>query len=157
MNTANLADYQKNVSLNWDEMKIKSGLDISKGTGKLVGFCDYDNFNEELHKLELASHILVFMVRGMNIYSMHTAFPSFGTPARDFSWEDLWDLVWRATHILEDLGLKVQAWVCDGPSPNCKFYWIQAAIGGAYYYINRYATHRKIFFICDVPYLVKTV
>ena len=74
MNLSQMKDYQTNVCLNWDEMKIKSGLVLSKSTGKLVGFCELDNFNEELCKLsstdtefkaEIASHILVFMVRGL--------------------------------------------------------------------------------------------
>ena len=64
--------------------------------------------------------------------------------------------------MLEDLGLKVRAWVSDGASPNRKFFRIHEGIGGqymgvTYYCVNRYATHRHLYYICDVPHLVKTV
>ena len=79
MKEFNLSDVphsQTNVALVWDEMKIKSGLAVSKGPGKIIGFCRIDNFNEELDKLsdvdmatcrdpDLATHFLVFMVRGI--------------------------------------------------------------------------------------------
>ena len=167
MNIPQLKDFKKNVCLNWDEMRIKSGLVLSKSTGKLVGFCDLDTFNEELLKMsnskvefkpDIATHIIVFMVRGL--FSSHNV-PFMWYPCKGFHSEQLWDCVWRATHILEDLGLKVRAWVSDGASSNRKFFRIHRAIGGqymgaTYYCTNRYAPHRKIYFICDVPHLLKT-
>ena len=56
----------------WDEIRIKSGLAVSKGSGEIIGFCSLDNVNEELEKLsdvdratarepELATHIIVFI------------------------------------------------------------------------------------------------
>ena len=64
-----------NVALLFDEMRLKSGLVFSKATGKLVGFCDMGNVNDELNKFdkyfkgsaeaELATHVLAFMARGL--------------------------------------------------------------------------------------------
>ena len=39
-----------NVALLFDEVLIKSGLVFIKVTGKLVGFCDMGNANDELNK-----------------------------------------------------------------------------------------------------------
>ena len=48
---SDMEEWQRNVCLVWDEMRIKSGLAWSQSTGKLVGFCEMDTFNEELQKL----------------------------------------------------------------------------------------------------------
>ena len=64
-----------NISLLFDEMRIKSGLVFSRATGKSVGFCDMDHVNDELNKFdryfkgsaetELATHVLTLMARGL--------------------------------------------------------------------------------------------
>ena len=41
-----------NISLLFDEMRIKSGLVFSRATGKSVGFCDMDHVNDELNKFD---------------------------------------------------------------------------------------------------------
>ena len=41
-----LEDYQKNITLVFDEMKIKSDLVYSKGIGRLVGLTDMGDINE---------------------------------------------------------------------------------------------------------------
>ena len=76
-----------------------------------------------------------------------------------FTSDQLFPVVREATSILESLGFKVRAWVCDGAAPNRKFFKINAInnydnIG--YYTINKYDPTRKIYFISDVPHLLKT-
>ena len=150
-------------------MKVKSGLVVGKGSGKLIGFCSLDDFNQELSKLtdldksssrnpELATHILVLMVRGM---MCKADYPFLWYPCTGFNAEQLWGVVWKATRVLEDLGLQVRAWTCDGATPNRKFFRTQERIGGTYqgitYYTeNKFAPGRRIYFICDVPHLLKT-
>ena len=56
-------------------MRIKSGLVFSKATGKLVGFCDLGNVNDELNKFdkyfkgsaeaEMATHVLTLVALGL--------------------------------------------------------------------------------------------
>lgn len=61
------------VSLLFDEVKIKSGLVYCTETGKLIGFCDLGTVNNELYAYnakekrlpELATHILAIMMRGI--------------------------------------------------------------------------------------------
>ena len=71
-NLISLDDYQKNITLIFDEMKIKSDLVYSKGTGKLVGLTDMGDINEEfrsfrdrcegklVEEMEFAKYVNVF-------------------------------------------------------------------------------------------------
>ena len=66
------------MSLIFDEIKIKSGLVFRRSTGKLVGFTEMGELNEELRVLQdnldvskssderdFAKYVNVFMVRGI--------------------------------------------------------------------------------------------
>ena len=74
-----LKPHQKNVSLIWDEIHIKSGLAFSRPTGKLIGYTEMGDINNELKAFErqleeededreLATIVLTFMVRGLFTY-----------------------------------------------------------------------------------------
>ena len=169
-NLPNAPAFQTNVSLVWDEMKIRSGLVISKSSGKVIGFTSLDTVSHELGMLsqlgsskeaepELATHILVFMVRGLMV---HVNLPFMWYPCQGFNADQLWGAVWGATRTLQNLGLSVRAWVCDGATPNRKFFRVHEGYGGkyqriTYYTENRYAPGQRIYFICDVPHLLKTL
>ena len=71
-------------------MKIKSGLVFNKSSGNLVGFMDLGDVNDDIEKLEmsmkelndqkklapeLASHMLVVMVRAILIYLPSSTVP----------------------------------------------------------------------------------
>ena len=165
------AEFKTNVTLVWDEIRIKSGLAVAKGSGKIIGFCSLDNVNEELEKLsdvdratarepELATHIIVFMVRGI---MCKANLPFLWYPCAGFNADQLWGVVWKATRTLECLGLRVRAWTCDGASSNRKFFQMHEAVGVGTYQgitysiVNRYDHDRVIYFICDAPHLIKTV
>ena len=51
-NIAHLEDYQKNVILNFDEMKIESDLVYRRSTGQLVGFIELGSLNDEFKIFE---------------------------------------------------------------------------------------------------------
>ena len=160
------------VAIVWDEMKIKGGLAVSQGTGKLVGFVQTDKFSsawDELstigdtttHTEELASHIIVFMVRGL---ACKVNLPFLWFPCSGFDSTELYGAVWSATGALESIGLKVRAWICDGAAQNRKFFNLHQdpkimQLGPLYYTVNHFAhdnLERVIYFVCDVPHLVKT-
>ena len=158
-----------NVAIVWDEIKIKSGLAVTKGTGKVVGFCSTGDLNEELQNLEfgsekkpqLATHVIVLMVR--SLMGRHSI-PVTWYPCEGFTSTQLWEPVWKVTHILEDLDFKVRAWICDGATPNRLFFRLHSIpnlmpVEESYCYCtaNPYDDSRLIFFICDVPHLLKTV
>ncbi|XP_078610651.1 uncharacterized protein LOC144881434 isoform X2 [Branchiostoma floridae x Branchiostoma japonicum] len=169
-----LPDFQRNVSLIWDEMKIKSGLVYDKASGELVGFTDLGSVNEILDNFEkrcreeqhgtqelndLATHVLAFMVRGV-CSNLEFVFAYY--PCQGFSSSQLFPAVWKATGILEGLGFYVRTFVCDGATPNRRFYKIHGHHGDnapvVYWAWNKCGLkrQRKVYFICDVPHLIKT-
>ena len=126
-----LEEFQKEVSLCFDEMKLQQGLVYQRSTGKLIGFCEMGDINHEIATFQascfeelsdelkvaknLAKYVNVFMVRGIfsNLESTIGYHASCG-----FTGDQLFPLVWEATRVLEVLGFKVRSWVCDGAAPN---------------------------------------
>ena len=158
------ADKDRYVVLIWDEMKIKDDLVFDKHTCELIGFVNCGDVNNHLDDLErkcnssedeirdVASHMLLFMVRGIfsNLEFPYAQFPTGGASA-----DVLYPMVWEAVSNLESSGFKVVAFSCDGASANRKFYKMH---GTGYKTINPYSDdrNREIFFFSDVPHLIKT-
>ena len=153
-----IPEFRRNVSLVWDEMKIKSGLAVSNKTGKLVGFCHQEGDNSDLEDMlndsgnfdhEIATHVMVLMVRGI---INHVNLPFVWYPTQNLTSSQLLNMVWRATKVLEHMGLRVRAWVCDGAASNRTFFNIHNGMGiefsgVTYCTINRYARDRYIYYI----------
>ena len=122
---ATLEEFEKNVFLSFDEIKIKSGLVYKKGTGKIIGFKDMDDVNDEIETLvnrfedkgenhDFVRYINVFFVR--RILSK-LCYPIGYHSSMGFIEDQLFPLVWEATRILEGLGLKVRSWTCNAATP----------------------------------------
>ena len=69
-----LKDYQKNVVVVFDEMKVSQGLVYSHSSGEIVGFTNLGSLTNELEEYsrkcvseepKMASHVLVLMVRAI--------------------------------------------------------------------------------------------
>ena len=167
-----LRDHETNVSLLFDEMHIKAGLVFSRSSGKLIGFTELGDMNKELDDFkrgvegvrkerDLATHVLTFMARGL---FKHFNFPIGYFASVGFNSDQLFPCVWEAVRVLECMGIKVRAFVCDGASPNRRFFRMHqlpdksnvSEDGVVFWAWNRFAKGRKIFFICDTPHLIKT-
>ena len=164
-----LADHQKYIALIFDEVKIKEDLVYNKHTGEMIGFVNVTNINQHLTTFEqhcksginpetphhnLATHMLVFMVRGL--FST-LEFPYVQFPVASSTGDILHSLVWQCIEHLEIIGLKVIAVVCDGATPNRKFFKMHGSSKGlTYKATNIYDNSRPVFFISDVPHLLKT-
>ena len=107
-----MKDHERNCSLLFDEMKIKPGLVLSRARGKLIGFAEIGDINDELLEFErkfsgkerdLATHILAFMARG--IFS-HFNFPIAYFCSKGFNSDQLFPCVWEAIGVLESIRLK---------------------------------------------------
>ena len=157
-------DVQRYVVLLFDEMKITSNLVFDKFTGELIGFVDLGDPDVNFASLEkadnLASHALVFMVRGVST-ELKFSLAYFATDGITSC--QLMPLFWEAIGILEmSCNLWVIASTSDGATPNRRFFRMHKALDGnadgdvCYRTINLYATHRFIYFFSDAPHLVKT-
>ncbi|XP_071483429.1 uncharacterized protein [Diadema antillarum] len=157
------AKYKKNVCLLMDEMKIKSGL-VFNSTGRLVGFCDLGEVNNELkdyensvkgENLKLASHVFVLMARGL-FSNFKCPFAYF--PCENMTSDQLYSCVWEGVQLLECYGLQVRAITSDGASSNRKFYELCTDASKQHHWTwNPFAKERKVFFFSDPPHLIKTV
>ena len=71
--TRNFFDVERYIVLVFDEMKIRSNLVFSKHTEELLGYVDLSDpdvsFNNFDSVTELATHTLVFYIRGHYPYS----------------------------------------------------------------------------------------
>ncbi|XP_065680434.1 uncharacterized protein LOC124806350 [Hydra vulgaris] len=129
-----MKESEKNVTLIFDEMKIKSGLVFCKTTGKMVGFTVMGPINDTLNEfhrrfesrvrendseLNLAQYVVVFIVRGI-FSSLCYYFGQFASEV--FNSDQIYSCTWNAIMILESIGLKVRAIVSDGATRIRKFY-----------------------------------
>ena len=154
---------------------ITLGIAYNKHSGKIVGFTDLGNINNEVEEFQLrcssnkaehrpiATHVLTIMVRGINF---PLQFPIAYFAGTGFKGYQLFPVLWEAVRSLEYLDMKVWFVASDGAAPNRKFYRLhnfndnKSSEGVVYWTYNRYAprsSKRKIFFICDVPHLIKTI
>lgn len=155
------------VVLVWDEMKVREDLVFDKSNCQLIGFTNLGEVNNQLDKISqlcssestpnpaIASHMLLFMVRGM-FSSLQFPYAHFAT--QGITADSLYPLVWKAVECLEYCGFNVIAFCCDGASPNRAFYKMHGK-GGKFVYKcpNPFSDDdRDVYFICDVPHLIKT-
>ena len=100
-------------------------------------------------------------------YTYLPAYPFAYYAATGFTSDQLFPCVWEGFKVLETIGLKVVFFTCDGASPNRRFYQLHELNDGenisddgvVYWCWNRFSDfdeERKIYFICDVPHLIKT-
>lgn len=163
-------------SILFDEMKIRSGLVFSSKTGRLIGFTELGQLNEELQGFEesvsknkkesreMATHVLSVMARGL---LKHFTYPIcyFATVTADA--DQLFNILWEGVRVLEAIGIKVLAFICDGASQNRRFFSLHKFSDGSnvsvdgvvYWCFNRFDPNkeRKIYFLSDPPHLMKTL
>ena len=160
----------KYVVLALDEMKIREDLVFDKHSCSLLGFVNLgdvtnalDDFerrckNEDESNDKVATHILSFMVRG--IFS-NLDFPYAHLPTEGATADQLFPIVWDAVRNLEESGFKVMVITCDGASLNRKLFRMHSTQNQkgkvTYKTKNPYSQDgREIYFMSDVPHLIKT-
>ncbi|XP_046566200.1 uncharacterized protein LOC124274872 [Haliotis rubra] len=100
--------------------------------------------------------MLVLMIRGI-VTDLKYPYAAFAT--RGISADYLFPLLWGAVSNLETIGLKPLFVTCDGASPNRKFFSLHEdpQLNNFYWTWNPYSLpRRKLYFISDVPHLIKT-
>ncbi|XP_060077288.1 uncharacterized protein LOC132556865 [Ylistrum balloti] len=156
------------VGILFDEVKIRQDLVYDKHSGELIGYCDLDSVGNAFMDLEsflkrdhdktrdLAKFMLIVMVRGI-VTALKFPLAAFATMSitADF----LFPIIWKAVHILEAVNLKVLFLTCDGASANRRFFKLHSDPGNdgpVFYTDNPHDMTRKIYFVSDVPHLLKT-
>ena len=166
-----LPEWKRHVVLVLDEMKVKESLVFDKHETEVVGFVDVGDVNNELADLErkcstadqhpaIATHMLVLMVREVFTGS---CFPYAHFPTTMSKAEHLFDIVWEAIERIEHKKLKVIVVCSEGASTNQKMFRMHGESLSCQHYnpvyktTNRYSgEERPVFFVSDVPHLLKT-
>ena len=155
-------EHHRYVSLIMDECKIKEDLVYNKHNGEMIGYTRLSDIDNHFHALEqgstpepeLATHMLMIMVRGL-FSSMKFPYVQFST--RSLTGSDIFSIFWNAVEQLELLGFRVMAVICDGAASNRRFFKIHGN-ADTYKVKNPYSkeSDRFIYFVSDVPHLMKT-
>ena len=185
-----LEQYKCNVTLVFDEIKLKSDLAYSKTSGKLIGYTDLGPISNELEQFEsrlnaaqesedtepegtsstqsdnntkqpmqpqIATQMLVLMARG--IFSS-LRIPVAYFPTTNAKSHQLYHCIWPTVKAISLLGLTVRAFVADGASWNRKFFThhtlVRSSTTTTYYTKHPFLRNERLYFICDVPHLIKT-
>ena len=143
----------------------------NKHTGQIIGYVNLRSIEQQLLLLEtedrggpglVATHMLQFMVQGL-CTKLNYPVAHFATSSR--MGEQLYPMVWEVIGSLEGIGLKVIIITADGAAANRKFFRIHkdssesgnnVANGVVYKTTNIYAPERKVYFMSDIPHLIKT-
>ena len=153
----------------FDEMKIKEDLVYNKHTSQIMGYVNLGNTEQQLRSLEeddqsiannVATHMLQFMVRGL---SQRLEYPVAHFATATLTAEQLYPMVWEVVGKLEASDLKVMVITADGASANRKCFRLHQDPSGSNVYsgvvyktVNVHAPEREVFFMSDVPHLLKT-
>ena len=115
---------------------------------------DNDCQGDESIGKKMAKYVNVFMVRSI---LSKLCYPIGYHVSIGFTGDQLFPLVWEAAQILDRIGFKVKVWLCGGAKPNRKCFEINATDNNNNYYytVNQFAPERHIYFISDVPHLLK--
>ena len=134
----------------------------NRNTGELIGFTDSgepDINIGTLKNFDLPTHVLVFSLRGMKFDLKY----SFGYSAtKGLVGFQLMPIFWRAVIILEiTCKLPVIVVVCDVASCNRNFFRMHSKMSSDLEVVhkvrNLFAPERWIWFLSDVPHLIKTL
>lgn len=163
--TKKFSGIQRYIVLLFDEMKVQSNLVFDKTTNELIGFVDLGDPNVNYATLDsvdqLATHVLVFYVRGLAT-DLKFSFAYFATTG--VTSYQIMPLFWKAVSLLEiSCNLQVVATVSDGASFNRKFYKMHRGLqtnaiddSVVYKTINIFRPDHYIYFFSDAPHLIKT-
>jgi hypothetical protein len=131
--------------------------------GELVGFINLGDAANAVERLQqngenpqqhLARYLLLFMVKGV---TTDLCFPLSYYASDGITADLLYPLLWEAIRTLEmDIDLKVLFITCDGASPNRKFFNVHGDGELVHCTRNPYSPDRFVYFISDVPHLLKT-
>lgn len=149
-------------SLVWDEMSLAQSVNFNAQLLKMDGFVDYGGAIKKKyvkHEGQLADHALVFLFRPYRA-SWVQPIAVFGTKGAAGA-DVLQQLILKAIVMLEKCNAHVLNVVSDGAQTN-KSTYKKFGISGAKDDVRFYIEHpldpnQKVFFIFDVPHLLKVI
>lgn len=137
----------KTCIISFDEIKLQKGLAYNSKLDKIIG---YEYNIDQNSQPKLATHALVFMVRGL-CKKWKQVFGSFFS-SNTLSASLLQNLLTNAITKILDCGLNPICVVCDQGTNNQELsHKLKISESKPYFYVNDH----KVFFVHDPPHLVK--
>jgi len=158
-----MTNYEKDCTLMLDEMQVRKALEYDKGLSSFLGRVSDDVVqNKQRIKddcIELANHVLVFMVRGLT--SNWKQVVAYYLTGDSVAGSVLWELT---RNIIVDLGkinVNVRAVVSDMGSCN-RAMWKVVGIEATKDVLKSsnghpYFSGQELFFMADVPHVLKNL
>ena len=165
--------YKKYHVLMADEMHISQNVIFQKSTGNMIGFKNLDVVDEEVQKLEaylneidesdrepvIATKVLVYMIKGVSS-GIKEVVATYAVANVSVNQMYIW--TWDVIGSLEISGIAVIAFVSDGCTVNRAFIKKHKPVtilpnGVIFDTVNKAAPHRVLYFLSDVPHLLKTI
>jgi len=167
--------YQKYHVLMCDEIHISKNLVYKKDTGKIVGYVNISDVDAELEELQkyledptetkteskkkpVASKALTFLIKGVS-NGIKEAVASYAVDV--LTKEQFYRWSWEVITKLERAGIAIIAFTSDGSPINRAFIKMNKpateGCGFTFDTVNKAAPERRIYFIADVPHLLKTI
>ena len=144
-------DFEKHCVLTFDGMSLKAKLNYNEAIDKIRGFVDLGEYGD--HKSEVSKQAIQFMVRGISTKWKQPIGHFFGP--NSVSAETLEVMVKDAVLLLENIGVKVVALVCDQEvTHRLLFKKLGVTVSEPWFVSSK---NNKVFAMYDVPHLVKNL
>jgi hypothetical protein len=151
-------DQERDCVLMLDEMAVKKFLEYDKGLRSLVGYITPDVLGSNSADT-LASHALVFMIRGLTTNWKQTV--AYYLTGASVEGDVLWQIVKQVIEQLHAVAVNVRAVVCDMGSCN-RTMWRAAGVTACKEEIVNTIKHptlpdQRLYFLPDIPHVLKNV
>ncbi|KAK3919929.1 LOW QUALITY PROTEIN: UPF0215 protein SSO0256 [Frankliniella fusca] len=153
-----------------DEMHISKTLVVQKSTGEIIGFTNLDDLDKEVKSLDAyldnPEKVVKDEVCNKNngIYGLSSRVKDVvaSYPVCNPSPKQMYIWTWEVIGALKKSGIRVITFTCDGASTNRAFIKLHKPVtildsGIIFDSLNKFAPHRVLYFMSDVPHLLKTV
>lgn len=155
-----LPENKRFVALCHDEVQLNADIVFDECGESVIGLIDKEKwtFTEDDIADKVATHVLTFFIVGINsdIKSSVAYFATKGATA-----EEIYLKFWKTVAFLEtQCKLKVIISTSNTAACNlafCKLHQLENASGVCFKTKNKYAPSRFVYFISDVPHLIKTL
>ena len=161
------------VALMHDEIKVKDKLVYNRANGELIGFVELGDINTAFHNIEseptdtstvdskqIASHALCFMARSL---TSKNCLPVAQFATNSLTADQLFNMFWEVVGALETEGIHVRCSISDGAATNRKFYMMHSndfpedpVVHRCINTFTEDTEHNTLYFVSDVPHLLKT-
>ena len=157
----NFPDKDHDCVLSLDEVQVRKCIQFDKGLSSFIGHVSKEINPEQLTDPthQLATHVLVFMIRGISMRWKQVI--GYFFTGDSVTGSTLWSLVKKTIILLGDKNVHVRAVVSDMGASN-QAMWAHAGITCTKFALHNSIEHpcnsnERLVFLADVPHLLKNI